>query len=334
MTADADRPVKGEVPAMRAALASLVADVYGCEVEQIAGLHALSGGTSRDTWSFDAVLATGERHGLVLQRRRTLAMATGIDIEAEAQVLDAAGSCGAAVPRLLAWDADGGRRGLPFLLLTRIDGETIPQRILRGPEFEAARSRLAGDYGRALARLQAVPTDQLSRLVHENAFDHYRRIYEDIAVPHPALELGFRWLERNRPTPGGDVLVHGDYRNGNGIVGQEGLRAIIDFELAHLGDPLEDLGWFCIRAWRFGAAPIAGGFGAIEDLVGGYEEIAGRAVDRETLRWWQVLGTVRWAVICMMQGATQLSGHRRSIELAAVGRRTSEPEFDLMLLLP
>ena len=124
------------------------------------------------------------------------------------------------------------------------------------------------------------------------------------------------------------------YRNGNGIVGTDGLRAVIDWELAHVGDPLEDLGWFCIRAWRFGALPPVGGFGTYEQIIDGYELVTGRPVDRDVLRWWRVMGTVRWAAICLMQGATHWMGHRRSVELAVTGRRVAEAEFDLMLLLP
>jgi aminoglycoside phosphotransferase (APT) family kinase protein len=131
------------------------------------------------------------------------------------------------------------------------------------------------------------------------------------------------------------VVVHGDFRSGNGIVAPErGLRAVIDWELSHLGDPLEDLGWFCIRAWRFGSPLPVGGFGRYDEIIAGYEATSGRKVDRETLRWWQIMGTVRWAVICLMQGATHWQGHRRSVELAVTGRRAAEAEFDLMLLLP
>ena len=130
-------------------------------------------------------------------------------------------------------------------------------------------------------------------------------------------------------------MVHGDFRNGNGIVDPEdGLRAIIDWELSHWGDPLEDLGWFCIRAWRFGESLPAGGFGDYDEIIASYQSSSGRTVDRQALRWWQIMGTVRWAVVCLIQGATHWQGHRRSLELAATGKRAAEAEYDLMLLLP
>ena len=129
-------------------------------------------------------------------------------------------------------------------------------------------------------------------------------------------------------------MVHGDFRNGNLIVGPDGLRAVLDWELAHRGDPLEDLGWLCVRAWRFGAEPRVGGFGSVDELVGAYEATAGEVVDRDALHWWEVLGTLKWGIICVVQAATHLTGVVRSVELAAIGRRVCEVEHDLLLLLP
>ena len=152
--------------------------------------------------------------------------------------------------------------------------------------------------------------------------------------PHPAFELGLRWLARTRPAPSVPSVVHGDFRNGNLIVGPEGIRAVIDWELAHLGDPLEDLGWLCVKAWRFGATPPVGGFGTVDQLVSAYEEAGGVAVDGAALRWWQVLGTLRWGIICIVQALTHTTGTVRSVELAAIGRRVCEVEWDLLELLP
>ena len=110
--------------------------------------------------------------------------------------------------------------------------------------------------------------------------------------------------------------------------------AIAERELVHRGDPLEDLGWFCVRAWRFGEdARPAAGLGSIEDFVASYERAGGGHVDRDALRWWQVLGTLRWGVICQRQANRHLSGQTRSVELAAIGRRVCENEWDLLELL-
>jgi hypothetical protein len=129
-------------------------------------------------------------------------------------------------------------------------------------------------------------------------------------------------------------VVHGDFRTGNLLVDRRGLAAVLDWELAHLGDPLEDLGWFCVRAWRFGSPKPAGGFGTRARLVAAYEAHGGGPVDPAVLRWWEVMGTLSWGVICLIQAATHLSGASRSVELAAIGRRVAETELDLLRLLP
>lgn len=333
-TTTSPRLPAGDVGEFEEGVAAVVTEFLGEKVDGVDALTALSGGASRDTWSFDAHMGSGQIVPLIIQRRRTQSIDTGITVDTEARLLLEARRAGAPVARLLGADPTGQKLGAPFLLLERIEGETVPQRILRQPEYETARGRLAHQYGSALAHLQEVSVASVPGLAVENPLERYREVLDEVSSAHPALELGFRWLVRNQPPPGPQVLVHGDFRNGNGIVNHEGLAALIDFELSHLGDPLEDLGWFCIRAWRFGAGPPAGGYGSVEDLLRGYVEAGGRPVDRDALRWWIVMGTVRWAVMCLMQGATHLSGHRRSIELAAVGRRACEPEFDLMLMLP
>jgi hypothetical protein len=142
-----------------------------------------------------------------------------------------------------------------------------------------------------------------------------------------------RWLEQERPVAGERCVVHGDFRLGNLVVGPDGLRAVLDWELAHIGDPMEDLGWLCVRAWRFGVdAPVAG-LGDYDELFASYEAASGRAVDPQAVRWWEALGCLRWGAICMLQASAHLSGASRSVELAAIGRRTCEAEHDLLLLL-
>lgn len=249
-------------------------------------------------------------------------------------LIKAARAAGVPVPDLIAWSADPELLGRPFVIFERVDGETIPQRILRDDRYAAARDQLAHQYGAALGRIQQIPLEEVSGLQEQHPLDHFSEVLTEVGEPHPALDLGVRWLTENRPPADGRVVVHGDYRNGNGIVGTDGLKVIIDWELAHVGDPMEDLGWFCIRAWRFGAELPVGGFGSYDQILAGYESVTGRAVDIAALRWWQVMGTVRWAAICLMQGATHWMGHRRSVELAVTGRRVAEAEFDLMLLLP
>ena len=305
------------------------------ESPRVENLRRLSGGASRETWQLEVIEADGPSHRLILQRKRSFVVGDWADAEVEAQLLEAARQAGVPTPSLIAWSAGNIELGLPFLLVEHIEGETIPQRILRKPQFAPAREKLARQYGEALGCIQQIRAESVSGLKAQDPLERYQQILDDIGEPSPVLAFGFRWLERNRPDRQEQVVVHGDFRNGNGIVDPErGLRAIIDWELSHWGDPLEDLGWFCIRAWRFGERSPVGGFGDYDQIIEGYESVSGRNVDRQMFQWWQIMGTVRWAIICRLQGATHWQGHRRSLELAATGRRTAEAEYDLMLLLP
>jgi hypothetical protein len=142
-----------------------------------------------------------------------------------------------------------------------------------------------------------------------------------------------RRLAASRPAPTARVVVHGDFRLGNIIVDADGLAGVLDWELAHVGDAAEDLGWPCVRSWRFGARPPVAGVGERGELLARYAAAGGPRVDPATLTWWEAYGTLRWAVICVQQAATHLSGAVRSVELAVIGRRTCEVELDLLDLL-
>ena len=224
--------------------------------------------------------------------------------------------------------------GAPFIVTRRVDGETIARKILRDDEFAPARPKLAAQIGEALAALHRIPLDAAPGLEQHDQVEQYREILDLLGEPHPAIELGLRWLDQNRPPSDRTTVVHGDFRLGNLIIGPDGLRAVLDWEIAHIGDPLEDLGWLCVRAWRFGAPRPVGGFGDYEDLFGAYGEAAGVDVDPAVVRWWETLGTLKWGVMCIMQASTHLNGWSRSVELAAIGRRVCENEHDLLELLP
>jgi aminoglycoside phosphotransferase (APT) family kinase protein len=296
------------------------------------GLRRLSGGASRETWSF----AAGERP-LILQRERPRGVRRA-GMAAEAALLRAALAEGVPVPAVVVSDAEapGGALGDSWMVVEHVPGETIARKILRDGEYATALPVLAGQCGTALARIHRIPPGAIPGLAGGDQVAQLRVALDTVGEPHPALELGFRWLDRFRPAPGRTeaTVVHGDFRLGNLIVGPDGLRAVIDWELAHTGDPLEDLGWLCVRAWRFGGEPRVGGFGRVDDLVTAYEDESGTVVDRDALAWWEVLGTLKWGIICAVQAHTHLSGMVRSVELAAIGRRVCEVESDLLRLLP
>jgi aminoglycoside phosphotransferase (APT) family kinase protein len=172
-------------------------------------------------------------------------------------------------------------------------------------------------------------------LAREDPVTQWRERLDAMGDTTATFEWGFRWLAAHRPPPSPAVLVHGDYRMGNLIVDGSDLAAVLDWELVHVGEAYEDLAWFCVRAWRFGAPASqgAGGLGSIESFLRAYEEASGATVDRMAFRWWLVLATLRWGVICRYQAERHLSGQVRSVELATIGRRVCENEWDLLDLI-
>ena len=307
-----------------------------CGPGSVTDLRRLSGGASRETWSFDLVPSQGAARGFVLRRDPGEHVGES-DRSTEYRLLEAAAASGVAVPRVCALLGLGDGLGRGFVM-DRIEGETIPRRILRDEAYANARPRLAAQCGEIAARIHAIDPVSLPELPALDAtaqIRQYRALLDGFGEPHPAFELGLRWLSERVPAPPARPgLVHGDYRNGNFIVGPEGIRAVLDWELAHLGDPIEDLGWLCVKSWRFGVADrLVGGFGSIPDLLAAYERAGGRAVDEETLRFWVGLGTLKWGVICIGQAFTHLNGLVRSVELATLGRRVAETEWDLLQIL-
>lgn len=304
-------------------LAAALSDVVGSPVT---GLRRLSAGASRETWSFDA----GGR-GLVL-RRDPPGVPRPVEMAREAECLRAAAAAGVPVPALVTHGVEP--VGTPFLVMERVEGETLPQRLLRDDRWAPVRASLPGQFGRELARIHAVdPAAVPSCARVADRLADLRDQHDTFGEPRPALELAFRWLAAQRPAEVAPTLVHGDFRNGNVLVGDGGLAAVLDWELAHVGDPREDLGWVCTRAWRFGSRETVGGFGGLDALLDGYADVAGHRPDPADVHWWQVFGSVHWAVICRIQAERHLSGAERSVEMAVLGRRAVESEYDALLAM-
>lgn len=317
-----------------ALLSAVVARHLGGDA-RVEGLRRLSGGASRETWAFETRV-DGEAVGLVLRRDPGTPVSAAVDRSTEAEVVQAAAAAGVLAPhvRFVLEPADGLGAGF---VMDRVEGETVARRILRDAEYAPARERLTGQCAEQAARVHAVPLDALPALPRLGAaeqLEQFRNVLDGFGEPHPAFELGLRHLAQDAPDLDAPTLVHGDFRNGNLVVGPEGLRSVLDWELAHLGDPIEDLGWLCVKSWRFGVTDRrVGGFGDIDALCAAYASAAGHAVDRDRLRWWETFGTLKWGVICEIQAQTHLQGVVRSVELATLGRRIAEMEWDLLDLL-
>ncbi len=326
-----DKPTDGNQVITEERLQPIIDHHFGDSV-LIADLHRLSGGASRETWSFDVVEADGTRHELVL-RRDPGAIGNSADRTTEYELLKAAAAGGVAVPTVQFLLPEDAKLGAGFIM-DRIAGETIPRKILRDDEYQTARKELTKQFGTQAALIHKLDVGSLPVLPvlePQEQLVQYRDLLDALGEPHPAFELGLRWLNDHLPQPVEHRLVHGDFRNGNLVVGPEGLRAVLDWELSHLGDPIEDLGWCCVRSWRFGVVdqPV-GGFGTREQLIEAYTKAGGEKVDEERMFFWEVLGTLKWGVICEMQAFTHLSGRVRSVELATLGRRIAETEWDLL----
>jgi len=294
-------------------------------------LRRLSGGASRVTSAFELDTDDGATRALIVQMDRGGTAPSG-RVWTEEALLRAAAGAGVPVPGVIAL-GERDELGASWLVVERLEGETIPRKILRDDEWAAARRALTGQAGRALAAIHTIDPATIEGLAPADPLGDPLPFLDALGEVRPALELGVRWLAAHRPPGGPRVAVHGDYRLGNFLVGPDGLRGVLDWELAHTGDPAEDIGWLCAPAWRFGGSGEVGGFGALPDLLAAYGAAGGEAVTPARVHWWQVYATVKWATICALQASAHLSGASRSVELAAIGRRVCESEWDLFGLL-
>ncbi len=218
-----------------------------------------------------------------------------------------------------------------------VGGETMPQRVFRSVD-DAGRLKIATDLAALLAKLHAIDVAKVPFLESVpdsvDVIGNYLRLYDSYAEAHPAIEMGFRWLERNRQPVGRRRLVHGDFRTGNFMVGPEGVRAALDWECAHIGQPMEDFGWLCVRSWRFGQIDYpVGGFAARAPVYAAYEAAGGDRIDPDAVRFWEIFGLVRWAIYNVMQAYAHVERGRRGVAFAAMGRNTSLVEYELLMTL-
>jgi len=302
---------------------------------RVVDLEALSGGASADTWRFDVV--TGEiRRPLILQYSTgTEQFESSLERSLQGKVQAAAHEAGLPVAEVLFLLDEADALGDGYVM-SRIEGETLGTRIHKLAEYAAARAMLTRQCGETLARLHGLDPKKLPTLPVRGAADSlatlraiFRRSAADLAV----FELALQWLEDHVPAPVAPRLVHGDFRLGNLIVGPEGLRAVVDWEMAHLGDPAEDFGWISVPSWRFGRLEQeVGGFGTLDELACAYRA-AGGDIDLGRVRFWQVLGALKWGLVCRFFAVKHLAGDVRHIERAVIGRRTSETELDLLTLI-
>jgi aminoglycoside phosphotransferase (APT) family kinase protein len=303
----------------------------------------LSGGASQETYRL-ALETEGAERRLAMRRAAGGAKqpipAAGPGLAGEARLFEAAGAAGVPEPEILYVFEERDGLGEGFLM-EWLEGETLGARIVRGEEFQAIRPKLARQCGEVLARIQGLDVRKAGlaealrirtpeELVHES-WDLYKA-YE---TPQPMIDFSARWLLENLPPPSPPRLVHGDFRNGNLMISPErGIVAVLDWELAHLSDPIRDLGWLCTNSWRYGRSDLpVGGFGTLEDLLDGYASVSGERIEPSHVKFWIVFGSFWWSVGTLSMTQVYRMGPDRSVERAAIGRRSSECQVDCTNLL-
>jgi aminoglycoside phosphotransferase (APT) family kinase protein len=304
-------------------------------------LSRLTGGANKTTWSFDAEV-DGTRRAFILQLASTgiadvpqelLDLTPHLTADEDARFMIAAVNHGVPAPRVRAIldDADG--LG-PGYVTERVEGETLAPRILREERFARARSTMAAQCGGILAKIHRIPLDEVPFLKHQDAATQVaaqRKVLDYFDFRLPALEMGLKWSAENVPKNPRLTAVHGDFRHGNFIVGEEGIRLVLDWEIGMSGDPMQDLGWLCVKTWRFGGPRPVGGFGAREDLFEAYEKASGHRVEPAHVRFWEAFGSVKWALGCLRMGLRGMA--ETGVERCAIGRRIEEPLWDFLNLI-
>ncbi len=283
----------------------------------------LAGGASKEAWSVDAA---GER---LLVRRAAVGVIHRhtLSLKHEFEVLEAAYEAGVKVPRPIRYIAD--LDGREAFVMERLEGETIGRRVVKMNLPAELPLQLADE----LAKIHAIPHERLPFL-EEARLERMVAELDEIDEPHPAIELGLWWLRENRPPPRTPVVSHGDYRIGNVVVDERGLVGILDWEFAHVDEPVRDLGFGLVRAWRFGIDEKRyGGIADAGPFLERYNERTGLDVRPEELDYWELAGNVGWAIGCLTQAQRHLSGQDRSVELAILGRLGAEVEYEICHLL-
>jgi aminoglycoside phosphotransferase (APT) family kinase protein len=288
---------------------------------EVVSLRQLAGGASKEAWAVD--LADGRR---LLVRRAGVGVIhrDTLSLEQEFHVLEAAVAAGVRAPRPVSYLGDvGGRQAFA---MERVEGETIGRRLVRDPP-----PGLAIEMAEELAKIHAIePPDVLPR---GGAIERFYDELDSVGEPHPAIEYGLAWVRERLAASREPTFVHGDFRLGNLAVSDH-LVSVLDWEFAHVGDPVEDVAWPLVRAWRFGADERhLGGVGDVEPYLERYNELTGRDITLDELRVWEVFGNVKWAIGCLTQSRRHLNGQDRSVEYAVLGRMAAEMEYELLDLI-
>ena len=301
--------------------------------KKIKNLVPLTGGASAD---INRIIFEDNKEFIVRRSVVKDKAVMAIPKNMEAKIQKIVKEYGAPVPEIIMEFSEGAEIGEGYVMQS-VGGETIPRKILRDDSYKNIRNKLPYEIGKSLAQIHKTKLEKLQdleKITFSESLEKLFIIYESFDQPQPVFDLAFKWLENQKILDYEAVLVHGDYRLGNFIISEKKLESIIDWEIAHIGNPMEDLGWLCVRSWRFGNVnKRAAGLGDVDELIAGYEANSKIKIDKSQLDMWQLYGSLKWGIICMVQTFAHLSGAVKSLEKAAIGRRVSETEFDLMNMI-
>ena len=310
--------------------------------KNLVSVERLSGGASQETYRIEVESEAG---GATLAMRRAPGgepvekSATHPGLDVEARLMQCALEVGVPEPQVyhILEPSDGLGEGF---IMEWLDGVTLGARVVRSPELDEIRPELAYMCGEILAKIHSIDLDstglrdQLELVTPAQYIEQTWQRYRDFDTAQPMIDYAGRWLLDNLPDDFEPALVHNDFRNGNVMFSAEGVIAVLDWEVAHIGDPMRDLGWICTNSWRFGRSDLpVGGFGDYEALFAGYEEASGTKVDPERVKFWEVFGSFWWAIGCLGMAEHYRNGPDKTVERPAIGRRSSECQVDCVNLL-
>ena len=326
--------------ALHQRLTAYLTDRLGAPVT-IERLTLMIGGACQDNFGVDLHIGEQPTRPYVLRTDKGKALAASLSRADEYHVIEAAHRAGVLTPAPFLLEESPDVIGHPFYLMERIDGTAIARKVLSDPALAAAREQLPIALATQLARIHTITADQpdppplpkITSAAESMIAQAYHEL-DSLIEPHPALELGLRWLKSYAPTDRPITLVHGDFRTGNFMLTPAGLSGVLDWEFAHFGDPMEDVAWLSLRDWRFGKRDLPiGGFSNRATFYRAYESAGGASIDPAIVHYWEVFGNFNWARGAAQQAERHLSGADRSIELAAIGRRVPEMAWEMLRLI-
>ena len=315
-------------------------EIAGCE--SLVRAERLSGGASQETYRLTLKIDGAET---TMAMRRTpgglwidepIPERPGLAVEAK--LMQAARDVGVPEPEVFYVLRREDDLGEGFIMQW-LEGEALGARIVRSEQFENLRPQLAEKCGRALARIHSIDLEStgldqdLAQITPSQFVTQMWDRYKAYETPQPMIDYAARWLNEHLPAEYVMRLVHNDFRNGNFMVSPDDIVAVLDWEVAHIGDPMRDLGWICTNSWRFHSVLPVGGFGEYEDLFRGYEAESGKTVNPDHVKFWEVFGSYWWAVGCLGMAEHYRNGPDKTVERPAIGRRTSECQVDCVNLI-